>query len=182
MKLAAMHLTQRDGVTCGPAVAVVAGALLDPAYRVNLVRESAGLAWFAGEQGRVHGVVNRLWPQRLGTTPMGVARAISVHGKRYGVRYGWRWCRGLSGRRDGLADVLAAVDAHWPVGMLVGNHVPRHWVLIVERTHDGLRCYEPSSGQVRLVELAAIRRGKLTNMGFPRPFAFVLPQAPYSNI
>jgi len=29
MKLAAMQLTQRDGVTCGPAVAVVAGALLD---------------------------------------------------------------------------------------------------------------------------------------------------------
>jgi len=36
MKLAAMHLRQRDTVTCGPAVAVVAGALLDPAYREKL--------------------------------------------------------------------------------------------------------------------------------------------------
>jgi hypothetical protein len=182
MKLAAMHLTQRDGVTCGPAVAVVAGALLDPAYRGKLTRGGAGRAWFAGEQGRVHNVVNRVWPQRLGTTPMGVARAISVHSARYGVRYRWRWCRGLLGRRDGLADALAAVDAHWPVGMLVGNHIPRHWVLIVERSPDGVRCYEPSSGQVCVVELAAIRGAKLTNMGFPRPFAFVLPKAPYSNI
>jgi hypothetical protein len=184
MKLAAMHLTQRDGVTCGPAVAVVAGALLDPAYRARLT-PTAGRAWFAGEQGRVHEDVNRVWPRRLGTTPLGVARAIGVHSARYGVRYRWRWCRGLLGRRDGLADVLAAVDAHWPVGMLVGNHIPRHWVLLVERSQDApetVRCYEPSSGQVRAVELAAIRGAKLTNVGFPRPFAFVLPKAPYSNI
>jgi hypothetical protein len=181
MKLAAMRLTQRDGVTCGPAVAVVAGALLDPAYRVKLT----GRGWFAGEQGRVHDVVNRVWPRRLGTTPLGVARAISVHSARYGVQYRWRSCRGLLGRRAGLADVLAAVDAHWPVGMLVGNHIPRHWVLLVERPQDApetLSCYEPSSGQVRGVQLAAIRGAKLTNVGFPRPFAFVLPKVPYSNI
>jgi hypothetical protein len=188
VKLGTLHLTQRDGVTCGPAVAVVAGALLDPGYRARLTGHAgrgvgaAGRAWFDGEQGRVHDAVNRVWPQRFGTTPMGVARAISVHSARYGVRYRWRSCRGLVGRRDGLEDVLAAVDAHWPVGMLVGNHVPRHWVLVVERAPDAVRCYEPSSGEVRVVELEAIRDAKLTNVGFPRPFAFVLPKAPYSNI
>jgi len=190
MKLAAMRLTQRDGVTCGAAVAVVAGALLDPAYRRKLTGRSdkavgaAGRAWFAGEQGRVHHTVNRIWPLRFGTTPMGVARAISVHSARYGVRYRWRlWW----GRRDGLADVLAAVDAQWPVAMLIGNVIPRHWVLLVERTGasaatgdeeaDGVRCYEPSSGQVRHVELAAIRGARLVGVGYPRPFAFVLPRS-----
>jgi hypothetical protein len=187
MKLAAMHLTQRDGVTCGPAVAVVAGALLDPKYRGLLTGPAsgaAGRAWFAGEQGRVHDAVNRVWPRRLGTTPMGVARAISVHSARYGVRYGWRPGPGLRGGRAGLAAVAAAVEARWPVAMLVGNYVPRHWVLIVEAVPDraAVRCYEPSSGQVRVVELAALRTGTLTNVGFPRPFAFVLPKAPYSNI
>jgi hypothetical protein len=183
MKLAALHLRQRDGVTCGPAVAVVAGALLDPAYRSKLTRRGASARlWFDGEQGRVHDQVNRVWPRRLGTTPMGVASAMSVHSARYGVRYGWRLCRGLLGRRDGLADVLAAIDAHWPVAMLVGNYLPRHWVLLVERSQDAVRCYEPSTGHVRVVELAAIRSAELTDVGFSRPFAFVIPTRLNSNI
>jgi hypothetical protein len=170
MKLAAMHLRQRDTVTCGPAVAVVAGALLDPAYRDKLTGNAAGRAWFAGEQGRVHHQVNRVWPRKLGTTPMGVARAMSAHSA---VRYGWRLCRG---RRDTMADVLAEVAAQWPVAMLVGSVIPRHWVLIVEVNGDVLRCYEPSSGEVRSVDVAAVQGARLRGLGFPRAFAFVLPR------
>lgn len=169
--LASMRLPQRDGVTCGPSVAVVAGALLNPAYRERLTDSG----WFAREQGRVHDAVNRVWPRRYGTTPMGVARAITEHG---GVAYRWRpWW----GRRDRLADVLAAVDAHRPVALLVGRIVPRHWVLLLSR--DRVRapgvvaCYEPSSGQVRAVDLDAIRTATLPNVGFPRPYAFVLPRS-----
>jgi hypothetical protein len=180
MKLAALHLRQRDTVTCGPAVAVVAGALLDPAYRKKLTGRgeagaAAGRAWFDGEQGRVHDQVNRLWPRKLGTTPMGVARAMSPHSGTYGVRYGWRLCRG---RRDAMADVLAEVAAQWPVAMLVGRFIPRHWVLIVETTGDVLRCYEPSSGEMRSVDVAAVRGARLRGLGFPRAFAFVLPRRP----
>ena len=185
MKLAAMHLRQRDTVTCGPAVAVVAGALLDPAYRKKLTGRgdaggAAGRAWFDGEQGRVHDQVNRLWPRRLGTTPMGVASAMSAHAATYGVRYGWRLCRG---RRDAMTDVLAEVDADWPVAMLVGRVIPRHWVLIVETGvveagGDVLRCYEPSSGEVRSVDVDAVRGARLRGLGFPRAFAFVLPRRP----
>ena len=36
MKLSALNLRQRDGVTCGPTVAVVAGALLDRADGADL--------------------------------------------------------------------------------------------------------------------------------------------------
>jgi hypothetical protein len=175
MKLAAMHLRQRDTVTCGPAVAVVAGALLDPVYREKLTGSAAGRAWFAGEQSRVHRQVNRVWPRNLGTTPMGVARAMSAHG----VRYGWRLCWG---RRDAMTDVLAEVAAQWPVAMLVGRIIPRHWVLIVETKGDVLRCYEPSSGEVRSIDLAAVRGARLRGLGFPRVFAFVLPRRIQSNI
>ena len=69
MKLSALHLRQRDGVTCGPTVAVVAGALLDTAREAHL----ADRAWFDDEQARVHSEVNRIWPRRLGTTPTGMA-------------------------------------------------------------------------------------------------------------
>lgn len=161
-----MRLRQRDAVTCGPAVAVVAGALLDAEYRTKVDR-----AWFAAEQGRVHAAANRVWPRRLGTTPAGMAAAISRHG----VRYRWRPYRGLFGRRDGLADVAEALGGGRPVPMLVGNAVPRHWVLLLSVTDGVFECYEPSSGEVRAVPVADVRHARLTNVGFPRPFAFVLP-------
>ena len=163
-----MRLTQRDGVTCGPSVAVVASALLNPVSAKGLNR-----TWFHDEQGRVHAAVNRVWPRRYGTTPAGVARAIT---ERSGVAYRWRLWRG---RRDRLSDVLAAVDAGRPVAMLVGRIVPRHWVLIVGRDRmcrpGFVECYEPSSGRVRRVEIEAIRSATLTDVGFPRAYAFVLP-------
>lgn len=161
-----LRLRQRDGVTCGPTVAVIAGAQLDPRYRAALLASDAHAA---DEQARVHAEVNRVWPRRLGTTPSGMARAMSVHSS---VRYRWRLFRG---RRDKLSDVLAAVDAGWPVAMLIGRFIPRHWVLIVDATGPALQCYEPSTGQTRTVHVDAVRRARLVGLGYRRPFAFVLP-------
>jgi hypothetical protein len=170
MKLAALNLRQRDGVTCGPTVAVVAGALLDPGQGAEL----SDPAWFADEQTRVHAEVNRVWPRRLGTTPVGIARALTAHSLSSGIRYRWRLFRG---RRDSLSDVRRAVEAGRPVAMLIGRFIPRHWVLIIEATGHEWQCYEPSSGKVRSVEMAAVRRSRLSGLGYPRPFAFVLPSA-----
>jgi hypothetical protein len=167
MKLAGLRLRQRDGVTCGPTVAVVAGALLDPAYRAALLELDSHAV---NEQARVHAEVNRIWPRRLGTTPSGMARALSAHSS---VRYRWRLFRG---RRDKLSDVLSAVDGVWPVAMLIGRFIPRHWVLIVDAAGDELQCYEPSSGEVRRVDVDAVRRARLPGLGYPRPFTFVLPK------
>src|ERR1700752_4194748 len=110
MKLGALHLRQRDGVTCGPTVAVVAGALLDPGRRAEL----SDPAWFDGEQARVHREVNRLWPRRLGTTPTGMARALTARSCAAGVRYRWRL---FHGRRDSLSDVQHAAEAPGRVGL-----------------------------------------------------------------
>lgn len=171
MKISAPALTQRDGVTCGPSVAVMAGVLLDRDYGSALARPQ-GRAWFAAEQARVHAMTNRVWPRALGTTPAGMAAAISVHSAARGRRYRWRPWRG---RRDRLDDVLAAVSAGWPVAMLIGTVIPRHWVLIVDVRGDVVSSYEPSSGEVRTVGLDAVRRARLTGLGYPRPFAFVVP-------
>src|SRR4051812_24155572 len=183
VKLPAPDLVQRDGVSCGPAVAVVAGAMLDPAYRDQLT----GPAWFGAEQARVHAAANRLWPRALGTTPWAMARGIGRHG----VRYGWRLVRPGSPRhRDAMADVRRAVTAGWPVALLVGTAapwvVPRHWVLIVAVDGESLRCYEPSSGAVRTVPMWQMRAARLTGLGFPRPLVLVpplsLPTERHSNI
>lgn len=171
-KLAALRLRQRDGITCGPTVAVVAGAMLDPAYRAELLAPDSD-TWFAAEQGRIHAVVNRIWPRQLGTTPAGMARALSAHSAKRGVTYRWRHFRGA---RDPLSDVRAAVTQGWPVAMLIGERgIPRHWVLLIGEEREVLQCYEPSSGKVVSVDVAAVRGARLTGLGFPRPFAFVLP-------
>jgi hypothetical protein len=170
-QLAALGLRQRDGVTCGPTVAVVAGVLMDPAYRATLLGPG-GREWFSAERHRVHDEINLLWPRRLGATPAGMAQALTRHSA--GVAYRWRPFRG---NQDGLADVLAALDTGRPVAILVGGRgIPRHWVLIVAAAGNVLQCYEPSSGMVVPVDIAAIREARLTGLGFPRPFAFVLPR------
>ncbi len=161
-------LRQRDGVSCGPAVAVVAGARLDPDYAAVLADDRR----FAEEQLRVHAAVNRVWPRRLGLTPAGMAHALSAHRP-----YRWRLFRG---RRDTLADVAAAVASGAPVAMLIGNVIPRHWVLLVGVAGYEFRCYEPSSGDTLTCSFDAIRRSRLEGLGFPRPFAFALPTYPSS--
>ena len=176
MKLASLRLRQRDGVTCGPSVALMAGALLDPARHAALAEPESGAALFASEQLRVHADVNRIWPRRLGTTPWGMARALTAMGATAGVCYRWRLFRG---RRDTLDDVVAAIRSGRPVAMLLGGAIPRNCVLIVDVAGDALTCYEPSSGELRTMDIAAARESRLTGLGFPRPFAFVVP---FSNV
>lgn len=174
MKLAGVRLRQRDGVTCGPSIAVMAGALLDPSRHDAFADPGSGAALFAAEQLRVHADVNRIWPRRLGTTPWGMARALTGQGATSGSRYRWRLFRG---RRDELRDVVAVAGDAKPVAMLVGRVIPRHWVLIVDAAADTLTCYEPSSGELRSVHAAAVRESRLTGLGYRRPFAFVLPRS-----
>lgn len=161
-----MWLRQRDGVTCGPSVAVMAGALLNDEYGAPLSSTKAQ-QWFAAEQGRVHRSVNLVWPRALGTTPAGMARALSAHGRRY------RWRPAV--RSDEVADVCAAVAEGFPVAMLIGSAIPRHWVLLTEVDGETVRCYEPGAGRLVAVTRSDVRNSRLTPLGFPRPFAFVLP-------
>jgi hypothetical protein len=90
------------------------------------------------------------------------------------VQYRWRPFRGP---HDRLSDVLHYARSGWPVAMLVGRFIPRHWVLIVGVDGQTLQCYEPSSGEIRPADIGAIRRSRLTGLGYPHPFAFVLPSS-----
>ncbi len=170
MRVTPPRLPQRDGKACGRRVAVGAGALLDRGYGRDVAGAEGGQAWFSREQVRVHALVNRVWPRALGTTPMGMARALTLYSRGRGVRYRWRIWRG---RRDRLTDVLESVGSNWPVPMLLGRWIPRHWVLVVDASAGVLHCYEPSSGEVREVSLDTAHLAQLRG---PRPFAFVVPR------
>jgi len=133
---------QVDGTTCGPTVAMVAAALLDPTYQPSDPD---------AEQRRIHAAVNLVWPRRLGTTPFAMVKFLAGHSD---VRYGWR---GPRARRN----ALDAADSGWPVPVLIGNVVPRHWVLLIGPGH-----YDPSPGEFR---------EDRTRFSYPRVFGFVLP-------
>ncbi|WP_433210437.1 hypothetical protein ACQP00_47835 [Dactylosporangium sp. CS-047395] len=157
------YVRQTDGFTCGPTVAMVAAAALDPQYGATVTDP-------ATEQHRIHAAANRLWPRKLGTTPWGVAAFISRHTAPLGVRYGWRLFRG------DLGPAIAAVECDWPVAMLIGKGVPRHWVLIVGHDGDDLHCFNPARGVVTTIPVADVRARRLEPLGFPRAFALVLPR------
>ena len=162
-----MWLRQRDGVTCGPSVAVMARALMDADYGEPLRAGEFEQAqrWFHAEQGRVHKAVNMVWPRALGTTPAGMARALSSHG----IGYRWR----PAGRA--LTDVRDSLAAGRPVAMLIGSSIPRHWVLLTEICGTDVRCYDPGPGHLVRVPIAAVGAARIPGLGYRRAFAFVLP-------
>ena len=165
LDFAKLKLRQRDGVTCGPSAAIVGAAMLNPEYAAKL--EKAG--WFEDEQESLHRRLNVVWPRALGTTPWGMVEALNAHSAARGVQYRWRFAQGPS---DRLLDVREAVLAGWPVAMLIGKVIPRHWVLLVGRSGERFRFYEPSAGDVLMATPAELRGG----LGFPQVFGYVLPE------
>ena len=170
---------------------VALAAWADPAELARLEAMPSGTPTMVGggfgaaydaRQKQVHRQSNRIWPQALGTTPWGAARWLRDHVPAAG-RYRVRLVDDTSaGDVTALvAAVEAALDAGRPVPLLVGAFVPRHYVMAMRRHGegpggDGWRVYEPTSGQVRLVDLAAVRERRLAPLlGFDRLHAALLP-------
>lgn len=188
---AGVVLDQVDGTTCGSAVLVALAAWADPAELARLEAAPSGAQTLVGggfgaaydaRQKQVHRETNRFWPQSLGTTPWGAVRWLRDHVPAAG-RFRVRLVDDTSSADVDamIAAVDAALGAGRPVPLLVGAFVPRHYVLAMRAGEggadgDGWRVYEPTSGQVRLVELAAIRERRLAPLlGFDRLHAALLP-------
>ena len=171
-------LDQVDGTTCGSAVLVALAAWVDPAETARLdTGDRAFGSRYDARQKQVHRQTNRFWPQALGTSPWGAARWLRDHVPAAG-RYRVRLVDDTSvADADALvAAVGAALDAGRPVPLLVGSAVPRHYVLALRRDGDGWRVYEPTSGQTRLLDPAAVRARRLAPvLGFDRLHAALLP-------
>jgi hypothetical protein len=179
-------LDQVDGTTCGSAVLVALAAWADPAELTRLEAPPTGQplagggfgARYDARQKQVHRETNRFWPQALGTTPWGAARWLRDHVPAAGT-YRVRLVDDTS-----AADVTAMIEAvraalavGRPVPLVVGSFVPRHYVLALRADgDDGWRVYEPTSGQVRLLDLATLRERRLAPvLGFDRLHAVLLP-------
>ncbi len=176
-------LDQVDGTTCGSAVLVALAAWADPAEVTRLEVPTGGKslmgvgfgARYDARQKQVHGETNRFWPQALGTTPWGAVRWLRDHAPAAG-RYRVRLVDDTSAADVAqVMDAVGAALASRPVPLLVGSFVPRHYVLALHADGAGWRVYEPTSGQVRLLDLAVVRERRLAPvLGFDRLHAALL--------
>jgi hypothetical protein len=195
-----VRLDQVDATTCGTAVLLALATGADPLLALALTEPETGFgARFDSGQLLVHRQSNLWWPRALGTSPWGMTRWLARRATGLGP-YRVRWVpyrrtseRVLPSRvaprhaGDGLAGVVGEVDRALalgdPVPLLVGARLPRHYVLALRRdSRAGQPCwriYEPSSGEVRVVPVAAVRERRLASwLGFDRVHAALLPQTP----
>ena len=165
-------LTQPDQRSCGPSSLVAAHMLLDPDYRPDFAKAVLALhrqltsASYAGR-------TQLPWPRALGTPPWAVARAMrSFSGTRYDVR-----TVRLGSRTAAFAACAAAVAVGHPCPLYVGSTwLPRHVVLAVEPSADGVRVYNPARGTVEELTRSSFLAGELTIFGgWTRPWFLVLP-------
>jgi hypothetical protein len=151
-------IDQVDGTTCGSAVLLV---LQTSNEALATIGPDGFQRRLDAAQQRIKRQSNQCWPRALGTTPWGMASWLRRHAPALG-RYRVRLVDATDPMDVNRAGVSAALKAGYQVPLLVGSAVPRHWVLAMRVEDDqAWLVYEPSSGEVRRVELAAIRQRRL---------------------
>jgi hypothetical protein len=188
---AGVVLDQVDRTTCGSAVLVALSAWADPAELRRLegpgehrtavgggpapaARAAFGVRYDA-RQKQVHRESTRFWPRALGTSPWGMVRWLRENVPSAGP---YR-VRPVDDTDPGdvrlvVEAVEQALRAGRPVPLLVGSLLPRHYVMATG--FDGARwtVYEPTGGELRVVDPAAVG-GQALRLGFDRLHVALLP-------
>ncbi|MGY4768729.1 hypothetical protein ACXC9Q_17600 [Kribbella sp. CWNU-51] len=177
---------QTDDTTCGSMTVLVARAMTDPLYALYLTtgdsadRADASAAHFqvrlTAEEHRIHNATNRFWPQRLGSTPVGLSSELNRHADALGARYEPRLVAGPGGR-SALQDAVEAAGHDQPVPVLIGNRIPRHYILLIGRDGPDLLIYEPGYATVDRISAQSFLDGKLDLIGFHHIYSVIAPAA-----
>lgn len=191
-------LEQQSPTTCGSASLLVARMLTDPVYALWVLD---GFDARTGEtdhrelnerfaelerevKARTNDVVDRSggltlpWPSGLGTPPWGAGEELNngagVPGTGYEV--GLVDTDSPADRRRAYDALAASAASGRPAPLYVGDDAsPRHVVLVVGRTGDGLQVYDPARGAVVAVREDDFVSGDLSLSGWQRPWAVVTP-------
>jgi hypothetical protein len=169
---------QPDDTSCGPMTILMARAMADPLYALYLTtgdstdRVDAGPEQFqarlTAEEHRVHAATNRFWPQRLGSTPLGISNELNRYADALGVRY-----RPRLADRSALTDAALAAGNGHPVPVLIGDWIPRHYILLIGRAGGDLLFYEPGYATVGSLNEQDFLHGKLNVIGFHHIYAVI---------
>jgi hypothetical protein len=175
---------QTGDTTCGSMTILMARAMTDPLYALYLTTGdstdpaaasgSQFEARLAAEEVRIHHATNRFWPERLGSTPAGLSSELNRHVDALGTRYEPQYVTG-GGGKAALRAAVAAVDRSQLVPVLIGDLVPRHFVLLIGRDGGDLLFYEPAHAAIGRISQQAFLGGTLDALGFHHVFAVVTP-------
>ena len=180
----ASRVKQTDDTTCGSMAILMARALADPMYALYLTTGDSTKpaaasaeqfqARLAAEEHRIHDATNRFWPQRLGSTPSGVSNELNRHADALGTRYEPRMVTRALGS-PALSDAVTAAYGAQLVPVLIGDVIPRHYVLLIGHDEGDLLIYEPL--HARLVRLSEqdFLQGNVGALGYPHVFAVITP-------
>ncbi|NEA30569.1 hypothetical protein [Streptomyces sp. SID13031] len=173
---------QVDNTTCGSTVILMARAIADPIYAFSLTSGGSGdraaattdqfEARLGAEEQRIHDATNTIWPKKFGTTPSGVAAELN----RYAGALGTRYDAQLVGRHGQvLRNAVTAARSGLPVPVLIGDWLPRHYVLLIGVDSEGLLFYEPDQATLIRVGVQDFLDGKADALGFPHVQAVIAP-------
>jgi hypothetical protein len=126
----------------------------------------------------VHDETNVLYPQFIGTSPMGMAAWMNRHTDATGATYGYQFIDDTDQREvsGALREVVTAVDQGHPVPILVGGAYPAHYVTAVGHQDGNLLIFEPTHGVPTRVSAEDFVNGNLSDKaGFDHVQAVVLP-------
>jgi len=174
------HFRQPDQRTCGPSCLVVAHMLNDAAYADGVLGAADS---FRAEVLSLHRRANAWmdrrpqlgWPRTFGLAPWAAARLMTRQSGLPGRHYRTR----VIARRRATAfvSIWNAVHRGHVVPLYVGSRwVPRHVVLAVGHTPDGIRVYEPASGRVVTLASDAFATASLDVAGWSKPWFVILPR------
>jgi hypothetical protein len=193
-------IDQYDETTCGSTSILATRSMADPIFTLDLTTggdpndptansANAFEQRLSAEEQRIHdqSTAGKLgpfdYPQAIGTPPWGVADQLNQYGGATGTHYGSHWVDNTSDASAGsaLSTVEASVDSGQPVPVLIGDSVPRHYVLVVGHHGSDLQIYEPTSGRTVTVSESDFRNGTpafAQAVGYPNVQAVVTPDAP----
>jgi hypothetical protein len=182
-------IKQYNDQTCGATAIMVARAVVDPIYALRLTtggrpdteeEEEADERFedrLAAEEQRIHDDTNRVWPQAAGVTPWAVSNQLSRDLAGLGARYQWTTVAlAVSALTDAvLRRALAAVALGYPVPFLIGDLIPRHYVLMLHHDAAGAWVYEPTGGDIVLLPERDLLRRDFSALGFAHLKGAILP-------
>ncbi|MGK5682214.1 hypothetical protein [Actinoplanes sp. URMC 104] len=180
------RIGQYDDTTCGSTAVLVARAYVDPLYALYLTTggrpgtaeesDERFLRRLQEEEQRIHDETDVLWPQIAGTPPWGLSERLNRDPVALGGRYRWRPALPVPGvDRAVLRQALTEANRGYPVPVLIGDVVPRHYVLLLRHDDAGGWFYEPTTAEIVLVPPRDLDRRDFGRLGYPRLAGVILP-------
>lgn len=174
-----VDISQYDDTTCGSTTLVAIRMAVDPLYAFRLTtggRPGTGRDSAAGFESRlrdeersVHRRTASWWPEAAGTPPWGLDAEANRAAAGLPVEYRWETADpGFPARTDDIVRLaVAAADRGYPVPMLIGDLIPRHYVLLLAADRSGALFFEPTAGEIRRVTTAELARRDFGALGYP---------------